>query len=173
MNPPRDDGARTAGDTVRIRGLAAPWRPGISGNPSGGSISALGLAAEIRRRTKNGFELVSFFMSILEGRPIHRPGRRPLTPNIDHQMAAASWLTDRAFGKAKEIIEIAGEPSPAQRLELLRKLSDEDRHRLREILMRALNGAAAPGSDAPDDMPALASPPLLEEADSPPPDTTI
>jgi hypothetical protein len=125
-----------------------PWRPGESGNPLGGSISALGLAAEVRRRTHNGRALVDFFMNVLEGRPIERPGRRPLTPNIDHQIVAANWLSDRGYGRPKETLEVLDQSSQTQRLELLRKLSDDERVQLRAILTKALNGTSVPESDA-------------------------
>ena len=139
-----DDSARTPRDSVRTRGLI-PWQPGTSGNPLGGSISALGLAAEIRRRTQNGRQLVDFYMNLLEGRPIERPGRRALTPNLDHMVVAASWLTDRAYGKPKETLEVMDQSSLTQRLELLRRLSDREREELRGLLAKALNGGT-PGT---------------------------
>ena len=46
-------------------------------------------------------------------------------------MQAAEWLASRGWSKAKEVIELAGEASPAQRLELLRRLSTEDRDQLK------------------------------------------
>jgi hypothetical protein len=80
VSPRRDDDARTAGNIVPSAPWLRPWRPGESGNPLGGSISALGLAAEVGRRTKNGRELVEFFLSVLHGESIPRPGHRPLLP---------------------------------------------------------------------------------------------
>jgi hypothetical protein len=125
-----------------------PWEPGTSGNPLGGAISALGLAAEVRRRTQNGRQLVDFYMNLLEGRPIERPGRRALTPNLDHMVVAANWLSDRGYGKPKETLEVMDQSSQTQRLELLRRLSDSEREQLRALLQRALNPSpSAPASD--------------------------
>jgi hypothetical protein len=165
------DGGNTGGNTKRPW-LTPPWQPGQSGNPLGQSIGILGLAREVRRRTNNGRELVDFFMNVLEGRPIERPGRRPLTPNIDHQMAAANWLSDRGWGRPKELLEITGEATPSQRLELLRRLSDDEREQLRGLLARALSGPSVPTSDATTDgAPALAPPLEQSDSDLPPPDT--
>ena len=61
-------------------------------------------------------------------------------PTLDQRVDAAAWLADRGWGKAKETIELTGEASPAQRLELLRRLSDEDRVQLQGLLQRALEG---------------------------------
>jgi hypothetical protein len=133
------------------------------------------LALEVRRATRGGRELVDLQLSIARGEEIPVPGRaRSQRPTLDQRQAAVEWLANRGWGKAREYIELSGEATPSQRLELLRRLSDEDRDRLREILARALNGASAPGSDAPEDTPVLASPPRLEEtaSDLPPSDTT-
>jgi hypothetical protein len=147
------------------------------------------LAAEVRRRTHNGRALVDFFMNVLEGRPIERPGRRPLTPNIDHQIVAANWLSDRGYGRPKETLEVLDQSSQTQRLELLRKLSDDERAQLRAILTKALNGTLGPASDAangrgdenpasqeddreivlPDNGTPAVAPPDSLESDSPPP----
>ena len=45
-----------------------------------------------------------------------------IRPTLDQRIDAAARLLDRGWGKAKEIIELTGEASPAQRLELLRRL---------------------------------------------------
>ena len=101
-----------------------PWRPGQSGNPLGHHLSIHGFAAQIRRATGNGQQLISFFKDVLEGNPITRPGRKPLIPDLDQRIEAARWLADRGWGRAKEFLEITGETtSAAQRLELLRRLS--------------------------------------------------
>ena len=49
LNP--GTGARTERNTV---GLRAPWRPGQSGNPRGGSVALFSLAARIRRAFGDG-----------------------------------------------------------------------------------------------------------------------
>ena len=72
-------------------------------------------------------------------------------------MHAANWLADRGWGRARETIELAGEEtSPADRLRMLRQLSDEERATLRGILTKALERAAradatAGSADVPPD----------------------
>jgi hypothetical protein len=110
-------------------------------------------------------------MAVMHGEPISRPGRRPLIPNLDQRIAAAQWLADRGWGKAKEIIELASEASPEQRIELLRRLSPQDRDQLRTILAKVLNSTTVPVSDATDGAPALAPPLEKSDSDLPPPDT--
>ena len=84
------------------------------------------------------------YLEVMRGNPVKMPGRvikkgkngRKISvlyvrPTLDQRLDAAAWLADRGWGKAKETIELTGEASPAQRLELLRRLSDEDRAQLR------------------------------------------
>jgi hypothetical protein len=111
-------------------------------------MSLVNLAHVVRQETDGGRELVRLQLAIARGEKIPVPGRRQgqrgrgeaqfQRPNIDQRQSAIAWLADRAFGKSKEIIELTGEATPSQRLEYLRRLSDDDRHVLREILQRAL-----------------------------------
>jgi hypothetical protein len=116
---------------------------------------------EVRRATRGGRELVELQLAIARGEKIPVSGRRQgrggrgeaqfQRPNLDQRMAAIAWLADRGFGKSKEVIELTGEPSAAQRLELLRRLNDEQREQLRGLLAIALNGGTpVPASDATD-----------------------
>jgi hypothetical protein len=76
-----------------------PWKPGQSGNPGG---QPRGFVSEIRRQTKNGFELVSFALRVLR--------------NEEAEMRDRAWacgfLADRGFGKPTQSLdlEVAGEP---------------------------------------------------------------
>jgi hypothetical protein len=140
----------------------------------GRSISLVNLALEVRRARRGGRELVELHLVIARGELIsvaaaHRASAR----NLDQRMQAAEWLASRGWGKAKEVIELAGEASPAQRLELLRRLSDEDRDQLRAILTRALNGASVPASDATDGAPGLAPPTVSDSDPGPDPPDAI
>jgi hypothetical protein len=140
VSPPEVSDENT-GDFANLR----PWRPGETGNPGGRRLALVNLALEVRRATRGGRELVDLQLSIARGEEIPVPGRaRSQRPTLDQRQAAVEWLANRGWGKAKEYIEFAGEATPSQRLELLRRLSDEDRHQLREILARALS---APASD--------------------------
>jgi hypothetical protein len=140
----------------------------------GRSISLVNLALEVRRARRGGRELVELHLVIARGELIsvaaaHRASAR----NLDQRMRAAEWLASRGWGKTKEVIELAGEASPAQRLELLRRLSDEDRDQLRAILTRALNGASVPASDATDGAPGLAPPTVSDSDPGPDPPDAI
>jgi hypothetical protein len=149
-------------------GRITPWVPGQAGNPLGSTAPLRSLAAEIRRQTGYGRELAALYLAIMRGEPIKCPGtnRKSLKnspklkdlwvrPTLEHRMQAAEWLANRGWGKAKETIELTGEASPAQRLELLRRLSEPERHQLRAILARALtgesNGSAIPASASVDE----------------------
>jgi hypothetical protein len=160
-------------------GFLIPWVPGQRGNPRGAAAPLVSLAAEIRRQTGSGRELAALYLAIMRGEPIKCPGtnrKSPknapklkdlwVRPTLEHRMQAAEWLANRGWGKAKETIELTGEASPAQRLELLRRLSEPERLQLRAILARALtgesNGTSIP-ADASVDEPANAH---LEGRDS-------
>jgi hypothetical protein len=154
MNPPHDDAgvasATTGGNTGHSPNLR-PWRVGESGNPAGRSLSLVNLAWEARRATDGGRELIRLQLAIARGEEIPVPGRaRGQRPTIDQRQQAIAWLADRAFGKAKEIIELAGEASPPQRLELLRRLSDPEREQLRGLLAKALAPESASSATEPE-----------------------
>jgi hypothetical protein len=63
---------------------------------------------------------------------------RTLVPNMEHRIAAAQWLSDRAYGRARELIQFASESTAEERVAILRRLSADDRETLRTILGRAL-----------------------------------
>jgi hypothetical protein len=111
------------------------YPPGRSGNPKGG-FNAYGLAYRAREATKNGEELIQFFVNVMRGEPMRRPKGLPQYPRPELRVAAAEWLADRGWGRAKEIIDLAPEPS-RERVAALARLSEADRATLREILTRA------------------------------------
>jgi hypothetical protein len=82
-----------------------------------------------------------------------RPSRAryPQRPKIEHRLIAAQWLADRGWGKAKELIELTGDATttPEQRLAILRRLSDDERGQLRQLLAKALSSAPAPAAPDP------------------------
>ena len=119
------------------------------------------LATFIRHQTGFGTEIASFYLEVMRGNPIRMPGRTIkkgkngrkvsvlyIRPTLDQRIDAAAWLADRGWGKAKETIELTGEASPAQRLELLKRLSEDERAQLRGLLQRALE-AQAPANSIP------------------------
>jgi hypothetical protein len=78
--------------------LRPPWPRGISGNPHG---RPAGLVSAIRKQTKDGAELVTFFCAVF----------RDPKADLDDRMTAATWLADRAYGKPAQSLglEVAGE----------------------------------------------------------------
>jgi hypothetical protein len=107
---------------------------------------------EVREKTNGGSELIDWHLRIVRGDTIPLTGRaRGQVPTFDQRLIAAAWLANRGWGKSREVVELVGEPTAAQRLELLRRLSDEDRNQLRMLLQRALtNGPSTPASDVTD-----------------------
>lgn len=77
------------------------YLPGQSGNPGGASKGFKGMAAYIRKKTRDGEELADFALGVFrnEGNAYKHVDR----------WAALQWLADRGFGKAvNTLIEIAG-----------------------------------------------------------------
>jgi hypothetical protein len=143
------------------------WKPGQSGNPHGLGSAVKTLAAQIRRESGNGAEIMEFFFAVMRGEPVRFGKRGPMrTPKFEHRLAAAVWLADRGWGKARELIELSRDASThPERLELLRRLSDEDRATIRAVLERALShidGQAPDGARATRDAP---SPSPSEQTD--------
>jgi hypothetical protein len=136
------------------------WKPGQTGNPVGSQAPLRSFAARIRQETGYGREIAAFYLAIMRGEPIKMPhkvvrrgryGKKTIQalyvrPTLDQRIDAAAWLADRGWGKAKETIELTGEATPAQRLELLRRLSDDEREQLRGLLQRALTANASSDS---------------------------
>jgi hypothetical protein len=101
----------------------------------------------VRQATDDGQSLLDFYLAVLRGEPIPVPGRRsPHWPTLDQRMAAASWLCDRGWGRAREIIELTDESSTEHRLAVLRQLTDDERQTVRTILNAALERATAAGA---------------------------
>lgn len=64
---------------------------GVTGNPGG---RPKGLASYVREQTRNGEDLADFVLMVFHGENID--GHRPSTAM---RMEAATWLSDRAFGR--------------------------------------------------------------------------
>jgi DNA-binding MarR family transcriptional regulator len=157
-----DDPPADLSSQQQIRSRPAHWyKPGQSGNPNGFTGPLRSLAAQIRQQTGNGSEIAALYLLVMRGEPIRMPGKRIkrskngriitstyVRPTLDQRIDAAAWLADRGWGKAKETIELTGEASPAQRLELLKRLSEDERAQLRGLLQRALE-AQAPANSIP------------------------
>ena len=59
-----------------------------------------GLAELVRSRTRDGAELVEFFLKVFKGEE---------GEEFKHRIEAAEWLADRGFGKAIQAHEVTGE----------------------------------------------------------------
>jgi hypothetical protein len=129
----------------------APWRwvPGQSGNPKGAPSRAHSLASRAREATRNGEELIDFFLGVMRGEPMSRPGRVPQRPSPELRVTAAEWLADRGWGKAREIVELMPD-KPRDRVAAFMRLSEEDRRSLREILTRAFQEPTPPELPSPE-----------------------
>jgi hypothetical protein len=99
----------------RLGGITGKgFMPGQSGNPSGKNRS--GLAALVRSRTKNGEVLVERMYRIACGARFKTSRRTPGTvlevrerPSISDRIEAIKWLSDRGWGKARDIVHVDGE----------------------------------------------------------------
>ena len=92
MPPPAENNAEAARSVFR-----PPVPKGVSGNPGG---RPKGLASEIRERTKDGEELVGFMLRVFRG---ELPEAK-----LRDRLDAATWLSDRAFGKPVQAMEHSG-----------------------------------------------------------------
>jgi hypothetical protein len=77
------------------RGENGRFVPGNRANPGG---RPKGLAALVKEHTREGAELVAFYLRVLRGK------RQPLR----YRLEAAAWLADRGFGKALQQMELSG-----------------------------------------------------------------
>jgi hypothetical protein len=126
------------------------WKPGVSGNTLGAGVSKLKLAVEIRQISQNGREMIDFLFSVMRGLPLPMPVKKgpnrrghgkPPRPSPELQVRAAEILLDRAFGKAKEILELGGEGSEDEQRRrsraMIAQLSVAERAQLRTLLETA------------------------------------
>ena len=77
--------------------VGRPFLPGQTGNAGGRPKS---LANYIRETTDGGREMVDLMVQVMRGEIVN--GK---TPKIKDQIYAASWLSDRGFGKPVAQIE--------------------------------------------------------------------
>jgi hypothetical protein len=137
------------------------WKPGVSGNPLGAGVSKLKLAVEIRQISQNGREMIDFLFNVMRGLPLAVPGPgrngKPPRPSPELRVRAAEILLDRAFGKAKEILELVGEGDADEQRRrsrvMIAQLSDEERAQLRTLLETARERAERAGEIPPSTTP--------------------
>lgn len=90
------DAQTSTGAARRVPGR--PFKKGQSGNPGG---QPKGLVTAIRERTKDGATLVAFMLRVFEGK-VKRA-------TLNHRMEAATWLSDRGFGRPQQSVHNTGE----------------------------------------------------------------
>ena len=75
--------------------------PGWSGNPGG---RPRGFGHYIRKQTRDGKELVDLVLTVFRGQTVN--GRKP---TIRDRVEAATWLSDRGFGRPTQPLEVERE----------------------------------------------------------------
>lgn len=84
------------------------FKPGQSGNPGG---RPTGLAARVREATRDGADIVAFYLEAFEGKLVPVTTESSVKEKAlaaDVREKAASWLADRGFGKATQPLEHSG-----------------------------------------------------------------
>jgi hypothetical protein len=102
------------------------------------------LVRYIRGHSRHGRDMVDFMFKVLRGDNLLPPGpgepRRHRYASTQQRMVAAMWLTERAYGKAKEFLDVTDStPSRAQQRANLALLTDDERATLRALLTKTLD----------------------------------
>ena len=90
----------------------SPWKPGQSGNPSGGPKGTRDLAGYVLETTNGGKELVDALVSIARGVMPHVAAQEGSRPRKDQQvrpadqLKAIEMLLDRGFGRSPRYLMI-------------------------------------------------------------------
>lgn len=113
-----------AENNVNTSGLRA-FPKGVSGNPGG---RPKGFAASIRRKTRDGEELISLALKVLRGKLSvtgqDREGNAmKVEPTIKERLEAMKWLADRGWGRALDLSVADAPASGALSPEIAAKLA--------------------------------------------------
>jgi len=118
------------------RVVGRPFQPGVSGNPGG---RPRGLASRIRGATRDGADLVTFAMDVLNAKI---PG-----VTMRDRLEALQWLSDRGWGKPTVSVELTGvqeSVAPTMALSIFQMLANPDHaRRLQDATVRAIGQAQA------------------------------
>ncbi len=101
--------------------------PGKSGHPGGaGPGRPPGLASHIKEKTNDCREIADFMLLVMKGKAIvDDETGEAMAPQLRDRMEAAKWLTDRALGKALELVATPDDRAEAAKT-LLEGMSSED-----------------------------------------------
>lgn len=80
------------------RNLGPAWQPGQSGNPGG---RPRGLALMVRSMTKDGAELVQFWLDVMRALPEGEYSKASLL----ERLKASQLLAERGFGKVETLVD--------------------------------------------------------------------
>ena len=109
-----------------------PYKPGQSGNPRGRPKGAKGLAKYLRKQLGDDlFKVADEMIKILLGKSQYGTSNRDV-------MTAATWLTDRAVGKAEERVIINSNAEVGRTGAAVSRLSDSDLAKL-DILVAKMD----------------------------------
>src|SRR5215471_6005626 len=91
------------GNSTKQPVIGRPFLPGQSGNPSGRPKGLPQLAHELLARTKQGREVMDWYLGIWRG------AKSPLghRPTDEQRMAAGQWITERIWGKPQVAIDVS------------------------------------------------------------------
>lgn len=77
-------------------------KKGESANRTGRPKGSIGLAAYIKSKTRDCFDIADFYLAILMGNSdiLNKKYDFQRPPSLENKMDAAEWLSDRGVGKA-------------------------------------------------------------------------
>jgi hypothetical protein len=142
--------------------------------------SRLKLAMQVRKLSHDGRDLIDFLFSVVRGEPLPLPGKngsksagRPPRPTPELRVKAAEMLLDRGFGNPKELLELVGEQTEAERQQMrkamVKHMSEAEREQFSALLHAALERAEAAGDIPPPERAPWERPPRPATLPSPAP----
>ncbi|HZI08668.1 MAG TPA: DUF5681 domain-containing protein [Archangium sp.] len=144
-----------AGNSGERKSPGRPFKPGQSGNPDGRPKGAAGLAAYLRKLTRNGRDGADRLAAIAMGEVtrvrhvVTKDGIQQVEepPSFAESIAAEKVLLDRMHGTAQKFIEVTGAGGGPLMTVLanLGHASDDDLKALEGILQRTLHGGGDAG----------------------------
>jgi len=109
-----DIGDNTTPEERKYPHLAPPWKPGQSGNPGG---RPRGLALVVRNATKEGAEIVQFWLDVMRALPEGDYSKASLL----ERLKASELLAMRGFGKVETLVVDEEREKVKHEVEIVRK----------------------------------------------------